>query len=114
MTPCAIGRHQPEPFWVLRPAWVGAGISVPTVHFDKACARCRKTVDRVWSDIVGDTSPLPEAMTLSDWLQRHGATVPAPAGEVRVPDQAEIAGLVAQVDGNRRQRRAAKRSRLPS
>lgn len=97
MTLCLAGRHLPEDHWVMRPPLVGAGIVVPKVHFDRGCRRCRGTSQRVWADVEGTTGPLSETMTLSAWLTHHGATVKAPKGEIRVPDQAEIEALLTRV-----------------
>lgn len=86
---CAVHGHQFSASWTIRPAWVGAGISIPKVHFDRQCSRCRAT-QHVWSDIVGDTTPRDRAMTLREWLEDHGATVPRPPGKVHFPPVAEV------------------------
>lgn len=100
-TPCLFGRHKPADHWVMRPALVGAGVVIPKVHFDRACLRCRQSADRVWADIVGVAQPQEKAMSLAEWMAAQGLTVPFPPGEVRVPDQAEIAALVAKAEEGR-------------
>ncbi len=86
---CAVRGHVLAELWVMRPAIVGAGIVIPKVHFDRNCSRCGK-LDSVWADIEGPTKPQAKWMTLTEWLEANGAGVPAPAGEIRVPDQAEL------------------------
>ena len=95
---CEARGHAYPDTWVMRPAWVGAGISIPKVHFDRRCSRCR-TADIVWVDIEGDTSPRDRAMPLLNWLDDHGATVRAPAGAVSVPDPTEMAAIAGRVIG---------------
>lgn len=89
---CLAGDHDFAGAWVMRPAWVGAGITIPKVHFDRPCRRCKRLEIR-WVDIEGDRTPLERAMSLSDWLTVHGATVKAPPGEIRVPNVGELAEL---------------------
>lgn len=89
-----LGHDYPD-VWTMRPAIVGAGISIPKVHFDRRCRRCRQAAI-VWADIQGDTSPFDQTMTLSKWLEAHNALVAAPPGEVRVPDMADVATRLIQ------------------
>lgn len=81
---CVAGRHQYGEEWALRPAWVGAGISIEKVHYDRQCVRCRHT-EAVWVDIEGDLTPIDETLRLSDWLKRNNAAVDRPDGTVRLP-----------------------------
>lgn len=82
---CLAGNHVYDDVWTLRPAWVGAGISIEAVHFDRNCVRCRH-LDSVWAAIEGDQSSLAEPLYLSEWLRRHGATVETPEGTIRLPE----------------------------
>jgi hypothetical protein len=86
---CLARGHVLAPAWVMRPALVGAGIVIPKVHFDRNCGRCGK-LDSVWADIEGDVLPQPESLSLAAWLLANGATVSAPAGDIRVPNQTEL------------------------
>ena len=78
----------------MRPAWVGAGIWIPKVHFDRACRRCGH-VQRVWTPIEGESRPQEQAMTLPAWLEANGVDVKRPAGEIRYPISEEIEAMVA-------------------
>ncbi len=89
---CLVQGHDYPDDWTIRPAWVGAGISIPKVHFDRACRRCR-TMEHVWADIEGDRSAMPRGMTLREWLESHGASVQAPPGIVHYPLIAEVERL---------------------
>jgi hypothetical protein len=87
---CILGGHAYPDAWVIRPAWVGAGVSIPKVHFDRTCTRCGQN-EHVWSDVEGDRAPRERAMTLREWLEAHpGTTVTAPAGTVHFPMVAEV------------------------
>lgn len=92
---CEFRGHALGTRWTMRPALVGAGIVIPKAHFDRECSRCRH-VDRVWADIEGPRQAQPRALTLSAWLEANGATVRPPPGEIVVPDQRELAALVAR------------------
>lgn len=89
---CLVRGHVLEPRWIMRPAWVGAGIDIPKAHFDRRCKRCEK-LDSVWADIEGDHSAQPDAMLLPAWLLANGATVTPPEGEIRLPNTDELAEL---------------------
>ena len=109
--PCSLVGHDPEETWTLRPAWVGAGISIELVHYDRKCRRGNHLGQVEWRQIAGDRAALPKAMTLRSWLEANGATiVDPPAGDVRLPDASELARLAAATQpANRQQRRAASR-----
>lgn len=89
---CVVKGHVLADVWVMRPALVGAGIVIPKVHFDRHCGRCGN-LDSVWADIEGTTAAQPTSLTLTAWLEANGATIQAPAGEIKVPDQAELARI---------------------
>lgn len=94
---CSIRGHDPDETWVLRPALVGAGIVPELVHFDRQCRRGPHLAQLVWCRVLGDVAPLPESMTLTSWLEHHGASIEgAPGGPVRAPDAAEIEALIRQ------------------
>lgn len=89
---CGLGGHDYPPSWVMRPAWVGALVVIPKVHFDRPCRRCGH-VQRYWTPIEGTLLPQPEAMPLPAWLAATGGTVTPPAGEIRYPDVGELAAV---------------------
>lgn len=93
---CLVRGHVLEPRWVMRPAWVGAGVSIEKVHFDRRCKRC-DGFDVVWADIEGEAGPQPEAMLLPAWLLANHATVTPPEGEIRLPNTDELAELAKKV-----------------
>jgi hypothetical protein len=98
---CLVGRHKPAGHWVLRPALVGAGVVIPKVHFDRACTRdhCTATAERLWAEVEGETRPLEVTLPLVAWLKAQGARIAMPAGEIRVPDEAEVSELLAKAAG---------------
>ena len=89
---CLVRGHVLEPRWILRPGWVGAGIVIEKVHFDRRCQRCDELVS-VWADVEGATAAQPEAMLLPAWLLANNATVTPPEGEIRLPNTDELAEL---------------------
>lgn len=95
---CVIRGHVLEDVWVMRPALVGAGIVIPKVHYDRNCKRCG-SLDSVWADIDGATSPQPTAMSLRTWLEVNGASAPAPDGEIRYPAVDELGALMRKAAG---------------
>lgn len=92
---CLVRGHDVDDVWVMRPAWVGAGIVIPKVHFDRRCRRCG-ALDSTWREILGETKPQAEPMVLAAWLLANDATVEAPAGEIRMPNTDELANLAAK------------------
>lgn len=82
---CAVKGHQDPEAWTLRPAWVGAGIRIPKVHYDKSCRRCGRT-HREWRDVAGEPIALDRTMQIAAWLEQTGATiVDPPDGPVVFP-----------------------------
>lgn len=107
---CILG-HDPAPTWVLRPALVGAGVSIEFVHFDRACQRGPHQARIEWRAIVGETKPQATDMTLTEWLAVNEATIDRPPeGPVATPDAGELRRLTAAVAGNRAQRRAKRKA----
>jgi hypothetical protein len=83
---CLLGNHAYDnDDWILRPAWVGAGISLEAVHFDRNCTRCRH-LESVWAPVEGERAAQSEPLHLSEWLTRNGASVERPDGVIRLPE----------------------------
>lgn len=90
---CALRGHVLGDTWTIRPPLVGAGMTIPKVHFDRTCSRCGQT-DRVWADIAGECRPQPAALPLVAWLERNGATVAPPAGRIVAPNVGPVVDAV--------------------
>lgn len=94
---CIVRGHVLTDAWIMRPAWVGAGIVIPKVHFDRTCQRCG-ALDTVWADIEGATVGQPETMVLPAWLLANSATVTPPPGVVKNPPVDELSAIAAKAE----------------